>query len=111
MANKYINKAFDLSTTGATTIYTVPAETVAIVKTVQAYNDTASTVTVTMSFTDTSPTPTTYNIGFASSNAIEQLELLTSNLLVLEEGDILKLTASVGTQVTGVASILEQDRT
>jgi len=110
MANKYINKAFDLSTTGATPIYTVPAETVAIVKTVQAYNDTASTVTVTLSFTDTSAS-TTYNIGFASSNAIEQLELLTSNLLVLEEGDILILTASVGTQVTGVASILEQDRT
>jgi len=110
MANKYINKAFDLSTTGATPIYTVPAETVAIVKTVQAYNDTASTVTVTMSFTDASAS-ITYNIGFASSNAIEQLELLTSNLLVLEEGDILNLTASVGTQVTGVASILEQDRT
>ena len=110
MANKYINKAFDLSTTGATPIYTVPAETVAIVKTVQAYNDTASTVTVTLSFTDASAS-TTYNIGFASSNAIEQLELLTSNLLVLEEGDILNLTASVGTQVTGVASILEQDRT
>ena len=110
MANKYINKAFDLSTTGATTIYTVPAETVAIVKTVQAYNDTASAVTVTMSFTDDSAS-TTYNIGYAASSAIEQFELLTSNLLVLEESDILKLTASVGTQVTGVASILEQDRT
>ena len=110
MANKYINKAFDLNSTVAIPIYTVPAETVAIVKTIQAYNDTASTVTVTLSFTDTSAS-TTYNIGFASSNAIEQLELLTSNLLVLEEGDILILTASVGTQVTGVASILEQDRT
>jgi hypothetical protein len=110
MANKYINKAFDLNSTDPITIYTVPAETVAIVKTVQAYNDTASTVTVTLSFTDASAS-TTYNIGFASSNAIEQLELLTSNLLVLEEGDILILTASVGTQVTGVASILEQDRT
>ena len=72
----------------------MPAETVAIVKTVQAYNDTASAVTVTMSFTDTSAS-TTYNIGYASSSAIEQFELLTSNLLVLEESDILILTASV----------------
>ena len=110
MANKYINKAFDLSTTGATTIYTVPAETVAIVKTVQAYNDTASAVTVTMSFTDDSAS-TTYNIGYVASSAIEQFSLLTDNLLVLEESDILILKASVGTQVTGVASILEQDRT
>ena len=110
MANKYINKAFDLSSTGATTIYTVPAETVAIVKTVQAYNDTASTVTVTMSFTDTSAS-TTYNIGYATSSTVQQFSLLSDSLLVLEESDILKLTASVGTQVTGVASILEQDRT
>jgi len=110
MANKYINKAFDLSTTDPTTIYTVPAETVAIVKAVQGYNDTASAVTVTMSFTDASAS-TTYNIGYAASSAIEQFELLTSNLLVLEESDVLILTANVGTRVTGVASILEQDRT
>ena len=110
MANKYINKAFDLSTTDATIIYTVPAETVAIVKAVQAYNDTASAVTVTMSFTDTSAS-TTYDIGYATSSTVQQFSLLTDNLLVLEESDVLKLTASVGTQVTGVASILEQDRT
>jgi len=110
MANKYINKAFDLNSTGAITIYTVPAETVAIVKAVQAYNDTASAVTVTMSFTDASAS-TTYDIGFASSTSIEQFSLLTDNLLVLEESDVLILKASVGTQVTGVASILEQDRT
>ena len=110
MANKYINKAFDLSTTDATIIYTVPAETVAIVKAVQAYNDTASAVTVTMAFTDASAS-TTYNIGFASSTSIEQFSLLTDSLLVLEESDVLKLTASVADRVTGVASILEQDRT
>ena len=110
MANKYINKAFDLNSTDAITIYTVPAETVAIVKAVQAYNDTASAVTVTMSFTDTSAS-TTYDIGYATSSTVQQFSLLSDSLLVLEESDILKLTASVGTQVTGVASILEQDRT
>jgi len=110
MANKYINKAFDLSTTDATTIYTVPAETVAIVKAIQGFNDTASAVTVTMSFTDASAS-TTYNIGYATSSTVQQFSLLTDSLLVLEESDVLKLEASVGTQVTGVASILEQDRT
>jgi|TARA_B100000929_G_C15468799_1_gene407141 hypothetical protein len=109
MANKYINKAFDLSTTGATTIYTVPAETVAIVKAIQGFNDTASAVTITMSFTDASAS-TTYDIGYASSSTVQQFSLLTDSLLVLEESDVLKLTASAGTQVTGVASILEQDR-
>jgi len=110
MANKYINKAFDLNGTGAITIYTVPAETVAIVKAVQAYNDTASAVTVTMSFTDASAS-TTYNIGYATSSTVQQFSLLSDSLLVLEESDILILTASVADRVTGVASILEQDRT
>jgi len=31
--------------------------------------------------------------------------------LVLEESDVLKLTANVADRVTGVASIIEQDRT
>ena len=88
----------------------MPAETVAIVKAVQAYNDTASAVTVTMSFTDTSAS-TTYNIGYATSSTVQQFSLLTDSLLVLEESDVLKLTASVADRVTGVASILEQDRT
>ena len=110
MANKYINKAFSLTTTDPTTIYTVPAETVAIVKVVQGFNDTASAVTVTMAFTDTSAT-TAYDIGYVSSSTVEQFSLLTDDLLVLEESDILKLTSSAANQITGVASILEQDRT
>ena len=110
MANKYINKAFCLTTTNAVSIYTVPSETVAIVKTVQGFNDTASAITVTMAFTDTSAT-TDYNIGYVASSTVEQFSLLTDDLLVLEESDVLKLTASAANQITGVASILEQDRT
>ena len=106
MANKYINKAFSLTTTNAVSVYTVPSETVAIVKTVQGFNDTAGAVTVTMAFTDTSAT-TDYDIGYVSTSSIEQFSLLPDNLLVLEESDVLKLTASAANQVTGVASILE----
>ena len=110
MANKSINKAFTLTTTNAVSIYTVPSETVALVKGGQGFNDTASAVTVTMAFTDTSAT-TDYNIGYVSSSIVQQFNLLTDDLLVLEESDVLKLTASAANQVTGVASILEQDRT
>ena len=110
MANKYINKAFSLTTTDPTVVYTVPAETVAIVKAIQGFNDTASAITVTMVFTDTSAT-TDYDIGYVSSSTVQQFSLLTDDLLVLEESDVLKLTASAANQITGVASILEQDRT
>tara|TARA_R110002020_G_scaffold25471_6_gene82866 strand:+ start:803 stop:1135 length:333 start_codon:yes stop_codon:yes gene_type:complete len=110
MANKYINKSINLTTTDLTIIYTVPAETVAIVKAIQAFNDTASSVNVTLSYTDTSASAT-YVFGYATSTAIEQFELLTSDLLVLEESDILKIQATAANQITGVVSILEQDRT
>ena len=46
MANKYINKSINLTTTNLTTIYTVPDETVAIIKAIQGFNDTASAVNV-----------------------------------------------------------------
>ena len=110
MANKYINKSINLTTTDLTSIYTVPAETVAIVKAIQGFNDTASAVNVTLSYTDDSASAT-YACGYATSSAIQQFELLTSDLLVLEEGDILKIQASAANQITGVVSILEQDRT
>jgi len=110
MANKYINKSINLTTTDLTTIYTVPDETVAIIKAIQGFNDTASAVTVTLSYTDTSASAT-YAFGYATSSSVQQFELLTSDLLVLEEGDILKIQASAANQITGVVSILEQDRT
>ena len=110
MANKYIHKSSNLTTTDLTTIYTVPAETVAIVKAIQGFNDTASSVNVTLSYTDSSASAT-YAFGYATSTAIEQFELLTSDLLVLEESDILKIQATAANQITGVVSILEQDRT
>ena len=109
MANKYINKSINLTTTDLTTIYTVPDETVAIIKAIQGFNDTASAVTVTLSYTDTSASAT-YAFGYATSSSVQQFELLTSDLLVLEEGDILKIQASAANQITGVVSILEQDR-
>ena len=110
MANKYINKSINLTTTDLTTLYTVPAETVAIIKAIQGFNDTASAVNVTLSYTDNSASAT-YAFGYVTSSAIEQFELLTSDLLVLEESDILKIQATAANQITGVVSILEQDRT
>ena len=81
-----------------------------MVKAIQGFNDTASAITVTMAFTDASAS-TSYDVGYVSSSTVEQFSLLTDDLLVLEESDVLKLTSSAANQITGVASILEQDRT
>ena len=42
MANKFNNKQFNLTTTNAVAVYTVPAETVAMIKSIQAFNSSAA---------------------------------------------------------------------
>ena len=53
MANKYKNAKLDLTTTNNTVLYTVPAETVTIVKSIRVSNDSSSQDTVTFTITDT----------------------------------------------------------
>ena len=38
MANKFVNRQFNLTTTNPVSVYTCPAETVAMVKSVQVMN-------------------------------------------------------------------------
>ena len=42
MANNYLSKKIDLTTTDVTTLYTVPAETTGIIKSIIVSNDSAS---------------------------------------------------------------------
>ena len=58
MANVYKNAGFDLSTTNLTTVYTVPTDRTAIVKSIQINNDDSSAIQVEISVTDTSASAT-----------------------------------------------------
>ena len=42
MANNYLSKKIDLTTTDVTTLYTVPAETTGIVKSILVSNDSSN---------------------------------------------------------------------
>ena len=54
MANSFVNKKVDLTSTSATTLYTVPTATTAIVKSILVSDDSGSGDTVTVTITDTS---------------------------------------------------------
>ena len=54
MANIYKNAGFALSTTNLTTVYTVPTDRTAIVKSIQINNDDASAIQTEISVTDSS---------------------------------------------------------
>ena len=54
MANTFKNKKVDLTTTSATTLYTVPTATTSIVKSILVSDDSGSGDTVTITITDAS---------------------------------------------------------
>ena len=114
MANTYKNSINTVATTNIQTVYTCPAETVALVKSVAAYNAHASaTADWTLTLYDSSATANVVYAKAASTAAAGKVEFLegdSSTALVLEESDAIKFTTSV-TSANVVISVLQQDRT
>ena len=118
MANSYVNSGVDLTTADPTTIYTCPADTTAIVKSLHLCNDSASDATVDISWTDTSASSAV--ILWSSTltvSANSQLEAMAPNAaqvygqstLVLEENDILNIQANASNRVHVTAAVLQVD--
>ena len=53
MANSFINKKVDLTSTDATTLYTVPDFSTAVIKSILVSDDSGSGDTITITITDT----------------------------------------------------------
>ena len=114
MANKYKLNITPIATTSITTVYTCPAENVALVKSISAYNAHGSTAADwTLTLYDSSATANVVYAKAASTAAAGKVEFLegdSSTVLVLEESDAIKFTTSV-TSANVVISVLQQDRT
>jgi hypothetical protein len=109
MANKYLKKVSIPSAATETTIYTVPSANAAILRSLRVTNANASRTTVTV---------TQYSAGDATAHYLLKSSILATNTtydlfngvpIVLEEGDILKITSSLAS-VTFYLSYLEVDR-
>jgi len=103
MANTYKSYFVDLTTTSKTLIYTVPALTTAIVKTIQLTNESGN-VNVQVYVTDTSAA-TEYEISHSTMSA-RSTENFAKASIVLEAGDLIKIQAATANTVTGVISVL-----
>ena len=53
MANSFVNKKADLTSTSATTLYTVPTATTAVIKSILVSEDSGNADTITVTITDT----------------------------------------------------------
>jgi len=105
LANTFVNKKVDLTTTSATTLYTVPSATTAIIKSILVSEDSGNADTLTVTITDTADAVfSLFKTKTISANATT--ELLTAPL-VMEESEVLKVTAATANRLHVVLSALE----
>ena len=107
MANIYKNEKTSLTTTALTTLYTVPSNSRAIVKSLLVAEDAGSTAVVKVTLVDAAAA--IFVVDNDVNLAANQKEQVLTEPLIMEESEILKVQASSGA-VDVIASILEINR-
>ena len=105
MANSFINKKVDLTTTDLTTLYTVPNFKTAVVRSLLVSEDAGSGTTITVTLVNSSGT--IFNLFKTKSIASNATTELLTNPLVMEESEVLKVQAADANELHVIASILE----
>lgn len=106
MANFYKSTTFNLTTANLTTALTISTSAIAIVRAVQASHATASNVDVDLYLKKSGGS----DVEIAHATLNKSTDNLAKNVINLEGGDILKLQASSGNEITGQISYLLIDR-
>ena len=105
MANTFVNKKVDLTSTSATTLYTVPTASTAVIKSILVSEDSGNADTITITLTDADAAVfSLFKTKAISANATT--ELLTTPL-VAQESEIVKVTAATANRLHVVLSALE----
>jgi hypothetical protein len=105
LANSFKNAKADLTTTNATTLYTVPSATTTIIKSILVSEDSGNADTITVTLTNASSAVfSLFNVKAVGANTT--VELLTAPL-VATESEIIKVTAATANRLHVVASLLE----
>ena len=105
MSNAFVNKKVDLTSTSATTLYTVPTATTAVIKSILVSEDSGNADTITITLTDADAAVfSLFKTKAISANATT--ELLTAPL-VAQESEIVKVTAATANRLHVVISALE----
>ena len=105
MANSFVNKKVDLTSTSATTLYTVPAYATAVIKSILVSEDSGNADTITITLTDTDDAVfSLFKTKAISANATSEL---LSAPLVVQESEVVKVTAATANRLHVVLSALE----
>ena len=105
MANTFKNKKVDLTRTSATTLYTVPTATTAVIKSILVSEDSGNADTITVTLTDTNEAVfSLFKTKAISANATSEL---LSQPIVAQESEIIKVTAATANRLHVILSVLE----
>ena len=105
MANSFINKKVDLTTTDLTTLYTVPSFKSSVIKSLLVSEDAGSGSTITVTLVNASGA--IFNLFKDKSIGSKVTTELLTNPLVMEESEVLKVQAADANELHVIASILE----
>ena len=108
MTIQYKNQGINLTTTGTTSVLSCPTSATFLVKQVQIDNSSGSSIDLSVQVTDTSAY-TTFSISRKAIAANTVSNIITETL-VLEGGDILKMTAGTANEIQGIISYAQLDR-
>ena len=107
MANIYKNEKTSLTNTDLTTLYTVPSNSRAIVKSLNVAEDNGGAAVVKVTLVDAAAA--SFVVDNDVDLAADQKEQVLSEPLIMKESEILKVQASSGA-VDVIASVLEINR-
>jgi len=106
LADLFLNKKVDLTSTDNTLLYTVPTSTVTVVRSILVSNDdTSNACEITVTLLNSSNT--VFSLFKQKDIAAKTTEELLTNTLVLNEDEELRVQAEAGGDLHVVMSALE----
>ena len=108
MANVFTNAKKDLTTNSETVVYTVPASTTGIIKSILVSEDSGNADTITLTLTDASAN--VFSLFKTKAISANQTVELLSSPIVLQESEIIKATAATGNRLHIMLSVLQINR-
>ena len=102
---RYVNAKKDLTTTNATDVYACPSKTIAVVDSIVVSEDSGNADTITVTITDTSDA--VFSLFKTKSISANGTTELLSAPLILQESEVLKVTAATANRLHVVLSALE----
>ena len=108
MTIQYKNAGINLTDTATNSVLTSPSGARCLIKQIQIDNSSSGPVNLSVQVTDNSASAT-FAI-WRKAIAANTVENIITQTLVLEENDILKMTAGTGNELQGIISYAQIDR-